>query len=188
MRELFPLAFHTLGFAGFSPAQATQLLWPSGFAKLRTWSFLVNIRLKRNIAKGKLSQHIINDNHIYYYVRTSIFHISSLGEIYLFLYNTVDQIFLRVREEDQVTLFGAKMLGFFRLKIETVPLLFSRMQTCFLKDYFLYATYCIVCWFFRYEFYVREKYSRGVLSLMPTVLNSRLIFSFILVLVMPMDC
>ena len=42
--------------------------------------------------------------------------------------------------------------------------------------------------FFVMNFYVREKYSRGVLSLMPTVLNSRLIFSFILVLVMPMDC
>ena len=127
------------------PAQATQLLWPPWFAKLRTWSFLVNIQLKKEHCQRKAFSYIINDNHIYYYVRTSIFHISSLGEIYLFLYNTVDQIFLRVREEDQVTLFGAKMLGFFRLKIETVPLLFSRMQTCF-EGLFLicHILYCLL--------------------------------------------
>ncbi len=63
-----------------------------------------------------------------------------------------------------MTLFGAKMLGFFRLKIENVPLLFSRMQTCF-KGLFLihHILYCLLI-IFVMEFNVREKYSKDVLG------------------------
>ena len=133
MRELTPfllalyLRVFCRLFAGPSHSSNSD---PPDLQRCEPGVFWSIYRQKRLIARGKLSQHIIIYNHIFYYVRTSIFYISSLGEIYLFLYNTVDQIFLRVREEDQVTLFGAKMLGFSVVKIENVPLLFSRMQTC----------------------------------------------------------
>ena len=107
-------------------------LCPSGFARVRTWIFLVNIPVEKAVVKGKLSQYIIKLNHIFYYVRTSIFYILIFDEIYLFLYNTVEQLFWRVREEDQVTLFGAKMQGFFGLKIES-HLSFFHVCSLFLK-------------------------------------------------------
>ena len=47
-----------------------------------------------------------------------------------FFNNIVAQLFLRVRVEDQVTLFGAKMQGFLGLKIE--PLLIKLHITCIL--------------------------------------------------------
>ena len=135
-------------------------------------------RQKRLIARGKLSQYIINNNHILLLCTNQhLLHIKFRRNIYIFLYNTVDQIFLRVREEDQVTLFGAKMLGFPVVKIENVPLLFSRMQTCF-KGLFLihHILYCLLIIFVMKFMFVKVQQGCATF-LMPTVLNSRQIYS-----------
>ena len=118
-------------------------------------------------------------NHIFYYVRTSIFYILSLGEIYLFLYNTVEQLFWRVREEDQVTLFGAKMLGFFGVKIEMYLSSFHVCRLAFkMIIFYMQLLYCLLL--FPWILYTWKGIVGVYGNILPTALNSRFLFWFLL--------